>query len=66
MWAPVVAGLVMYLVVTACRPALTGAASFHRFGVLVGVGAVTYLAIVFILDQRVWRDIKRTSSALKD
>ena len=65
-WAPVAAGAAMYATVTATRSAFAAAEDLFRLPILIAVGAATYLALVSMLDRRIWRDIKRMASALRD
>ena len=64
-WAPVAAGAAMYAVVAATRSTLVGMTDLYRLPVLIAVGAATYLGLVWLLDRRFWRDVKRTALALK-
>ena len=65
-WAPVVAGGAMYALVTVTRATLGEAADLYRLPLLIAVGAATYFGVASACDHRIWRDVKRTTSALRD
>lgn len=56
-WRPAVAGAAMYLAVSAARLPLADLAALARLPLLVGVGAVAYLAVLQPLDPGVRRDL---------
>ena len=65
-WAPVTAGGAMYATVTASRSVFAVVEDLFRLPILIAVGAATYLALVPMLDRRIWRDVRRMASALRD
>ena len=65
-WAPVAAGVAMYATVTATRSVFAAAEDLSRLPILIAVGAGTYLALISMLDRRIWRDVSRMASALRD
>ena len=65
-WAPVAAGGAMYATVTATRSVFAAAEDVSRLPILIAVGAGTYLALISMLDRRIWRDVSRMASALRD
>ena len=65
-WAPLAAGGAMYATVMATRLVFAAAEDLFRLPVLIAVGAGTYLAVVLMLDRRIWRDVRRMTSSLRD
>ena len=65
-WAPVAAGGAMYATVMGTRIIFAATEDLFRLPILIAVGAATYLTLVSMLDRRVWRDVRRLASSLRD
>jgi O-antigen/teichoic acid export membrane protein len=64
-YAPLTAGAAMFGAVAMTRSLTSSLDDLQRSAVLILVGAATYLALIAVLDRRVWVDFKRLMSALK-
>jgi O-antigen/teichoic acid export membrane protein len=56
-WRAFVAGLSMYIVVTACRYAMADVGALVRLTFLIGAGALTYVGALHALDRKIIRDL---------
>lgn len=65
MLAPLCAGALMYGAVSGARLGLESSGDLPRFVALIGVGALTYLVAVSLLERRIWGDVRRLVVALK-
>ena len=63
LWAPAVAGAVMYAAVGLARLACEGLTPAIRLALLIVVGAGAYIGTVLLLDRRVVRDVLRVVRA---
>lgn len=62
---PIVAGAAMYAVVTVARYALADVELLSRFGLLVALGAATYVAVITVVDLRAWFLLRRVAQELR-
>jgi len=65
-YGPIAAGIAMYGAVWGARLMLGAVPEVYRLVALIVVGAATYLSVAALLDRRIWVDLKRLASALKD
>jgi O-antigen/teichoic acid export membrane protein len=62
----IAAGVTMYIAVSGARLVLNAMPEAYRFGALIAVGATTYLFVATRLDKKIWIDVKRLATALKE
>jgi O-antigen/teichoic acid export membrane protein len=62
---PVLAGGVMYAMVTVGRTFMASASNGHRLPVLILIGAVVYVPCLSLLNRRMWTDVQRLYTALR-
>lgn len=62
---PVLAGIAMYAAVTAVRLPMLSVTELLRLPVLIGVGALTYLAVVRLADRTIWSDARKLAAAVR-
>jgi teichuronic acid exporter len=63
--APLIAGAAMYGVVNGARALLDGVEEWSRLLILVAAGGGVYLAVVRVVDQALWVDVRRLATALR-
>jgi O-antigen/teichoic acid export membrane protein len=64
--APVVAGCVMHVGVSAVRMLLQEYEELTRLPILVLAGGAAYLSSVMLLDRAIWTDVRRVAAALRE
>jgi hypothetical protein len=65
LWAPVLAGAVMYASVTMARIAALDLAEAVRLPLLIVLGAGIYLGVALSVDRRLRPEIRRLAGALR-
>lgn len=63
--APFLAGIVMYVAVTAARLPIEDVQELARLPVLIAVGATTYFIAVRLLDRGIWTDVQKLAAAIR-
>jgi hypothetical protein len=65
-WTSIVAGALMYGAIASTRFGLMGIPAIGRLLLLVLLGAATYLAVLSLIDRRMYPDVRAFLIALKE